>query len=443
MRRQTRRNLNRPVVYPIPEELREEYARSRVNLFRRQFSLVVNVIFGAMILYQGLALLLPVALPLLPLPWLAVIVVFEIAVWRFVSQTSRLGPVRLLVLVAFAAPLLLFLRFETDVAYFVILVFVLGLLAPWNGQEAALAALFPLAFFIGSRRPGGFETDEPFVILLALGIVALTQFRQEWDRRARFVLEHETAEARRRIEDSIDAAAFLHEELISRRLDAAGLKIRVLYEPMQRLGGDFIKFAPIGEDRVALLLADVTGHGVPAALMVNRINTRVEALMKESLPPLAASRELAAFVADVFDGTGILMSAIWAEFHAHGREVSWVGFGHPPALRVTPGGLVEDLPSMTHLLGIHDPMPVPVELSCHLAPGDLVVFYTDGLIEAPTEANPFRLAELKTCLAAVMAAHGGVLGAEAAIEEIARRLKDCRSEEALDDLLIVAVEISG
>jgi serine phosphatase RsbU (regulator of sigma subunit) len=212
---------------------------------------------------------------------------------------------------------------------------------------------------------------------------------------------------------------------------------------MQRLGGDFIKFALIGEDRVALLVADVTGHGVPAALMVNRINTRVEALMKESLPPLAASRELSAFVADVFAGTGILMSAIWAEFRAHGREISWVGFGHPPALRVTPEGIVEDLPSMTHLLGIHDPMPVPVELSCHLAPGDLVIFYTDGLIEAPNEVNPFRLAELKACLAAIMAAHGGVLGAEAVIEEIARHLKDCRSEEALDDLLVVAVEIAG
>ena len=173
---------------------------------------------------------------------------------------------------------------------------------------------------------------------------------------------------------SIQRDSLPHGELGSSDLDIAGRSISSL-----EVGGDFFNVLPLGGRRTALLIGDVVGKGVPAALLMAELQATLRTLLRydtdvERVMGLV-NTEMARDKADHIYLTGFL----GVLDHTLGTLV-YVNAGHPPALllRAT-GGLVELGPTARPIGMFED--SVMTAHSVEIGVGDLLLLYTDGVVE--------------------------------------------------------------
>ena len=200
----------------------------------------------------------------------------------------------------------------------------------------------------------------------------------------------------------------------------AGLDVAVHYQTAKRAGGDYYDFFPLPNDRLGVLIADASGHGAPAAVLMavahSIAHTRPE-------PPQRPGEFLTYMNAHLTRRytrpTGSFMTAFYAVFDPANGTLSYASAGHnPPRLLRAADGFKLALNRAQKLpLGIK-PDETYLEQTVPLLPGDQVVFFTDGVIEAVnTEGDVFGSArideELATCLPtagallrAILATHG-------------------------------------
>ncbi|YCK41660.1 SpoIIE family protein phosphatase [Actinomadura sp. ATCC 39365] len=213
------------------------------------------------------------------------------------------------------------------------------------------------------------------------------------------------------------AALALQRDLLPRNLTGGGaVDLATRYLPAdvhEGVGGDWFDAIPLTGGRVALVVGDVTGHGINAAATMGRLRTAVRTLAYVGLPPDELLAHLDALVVRLAeedadagglppDPTGA--TCLYAVYDPATRRCTMAAAGHPPPAIVTPDGAVTfpRPPTGTPIgLGLGDFRPLDLELG----PGSLVALYTDGLIEtreADIEAGIDRLAAALT--AAVSAA---------------------------------------
>ena len=169
------------------------------------------------------------------------------------------------------------------------------------------------------------------------------------------------------------------------------------YHPAGRgmdVGGDWYDVIPLSADRVALVIGDVMGHGLPEAVIMGRLRTAVQTLTDLELPP----DEILGSLNDLVNGLGddTFATCLYAIYDPTTATCSVARAGHPPLAIVCPDGRVSfakghgDPP-----LGVADP---PFEVVDLPVPEDgLIVLYTDGLIESAerdVDSGMSRLAEL-------------------------------------------------
>ncbi|AMV27085.1 Phosphoserine phosphatase RsbU [Gemmata sp. SH-PL17] len=183
------------------------------------------------------------------------------------------------------------------------------------------------------------------------------------------------------------------------------LDVAVHYQTAKRAGGDYYDFFPLPNDRLGVLIADASGHGAPAAVLMavahSIAHTRPE-------PPQSPGEFLTYMNAHLTRRytrpTGSFMTAFYAVFDPTNGTLSYASAGHnPPRLLRCADGFKLALNRAQKLpLGIK-PDEVYLEQTLPLLPGDQVVLFTDGVIEAVnTEGDVFGSArideELETCL---------------------------------------------
>jgi serine phosphatase RsbU (regulator of sigma subunit) len=164
--------------------------------------------------------------------------------------------------------------------------------------------------------------------------------------------------------------------------------------PGMDVGGDWYDVIPLSADRVALVIGDVMGHGLPEAVIMGRLRTAVQTLSDLELPP----DEILGHLNDVVNGLGddTFVTCLYAIYDPTTAICSVARAGHPPLAIVCPQGHVYfakghgDPP-----VGVADP---PFEVVDLPVPQDgLLVLYTDGLIESAecdVDRGMSRLAEL-------------------------------------------------
>ncbi|NUU21878.1 MAG: serine/threonine-protein phosphatase, partial [Streptomycetaceae bacterium] len=161
-----------------------------------------------------------------------------------------------------------------------------------------------------------------------------------------------------------------------------GLSFAYAYQPARtdRLaGGDWYDVIPLAEDRLALVVGDVTGHGLQAAALMGQLRVAVRAVARVGLPPAALLAHVDSLMDD-FAVDGELASCVYAVYDTKRYVLTWSRAGHPPPLLLTPGRptRVLDGPANT-LLGIGG---ISFEqTSCGVPPGSTVLLYSDGLVE--------------------------------------------------------------
>jgi sigma-B regulation protein RsbU (phosphoserine phosphatase) len=150
------------------------------------------------------------------------------------------------------------------------------------------------------------------------------------------------------------------------------------YVPMATVAGDLYDFLRADANRVGLLIADVSGHGVPAALIASMVKMAATAQREQAGHP---AQLLAGMNAALCGNTqGQFVTAAYVHLDAEARELRYAAAGHPSMLLVRDGRVQEIIENGLLLAATTD--STYTEKTLRLERGDRLLLYTDGLLEA-------------------------------------------------------------
>jgi sigma-B regulation protein RsbU (phosphoserine phosphatase) len=224
------------------------------------------------------------------------------------------------------------------------------------------------------RWPAGIEFIGILAFVSSMAFAVADRFLRTEGRLAAVDRELTTA---RRIQQSI---------LPDRVPQLQRFRLAVTYLPMTEVAGDFYDFLNVSASGATILMADVSGHGVPAALIASMVKVAAASSDADGPDPgamlSAMSRKL--------DGQlgGQFFTAMCLHLDGERREIAYAGAGHPPLLhwRAAEQNL-QMLPSEGLLIGL-----VPSHYTSQRAQvrsGDRLLVYTDGVVEATDKKGSF------------------------------------------------------
>jgi serine phosphatase RsbU (regulator of sigma subunit) len=220
------------------------------------------------------------------------------------------------------------------------------------------------------------------------------------------------------------------------RPQIAGLEIGDVYAPSSRVevGGDVYDFLELDDGRLAVVLGDVTGHGIDATADMAMAKFVFRSLAREHPEPgdfLAYANDVV--VDEIAAGKFITMAYLVID---PAGGVAYASAGHPAPRLVHPDGRVESLDARGLPLGI-EPAQEYLAVRAQMPPGSAVVVYTDGVVEARLAGELYGTDRLDARLKARLADDA---------DTIARAvLEDCRAfggGELTDDCALVVVKRS-
>lgn len=193
---------------------------------------------------------------------------------------------------------------------------------------------------------------------------------------------------------NLDLARRVQTAIIPKPQKSEWMEVAVAYRPLAEVGGDYAYVHFPAPDVLYVCIGDVTGHGVPAALLVNRAHSLIDQLVRQQLSPDEMLRQLNAAVLSSFHEEAIFMSLLLVNINLRYRQLLFANAAHPSALLLRREGgelHVDRLKAQCTFLGIGS------ELACDdhplgvtdLRAGDRLVLYTDGLIEASPAPHAF------------------------------------------------------
>lgn len=243
-----------------------------------------------------------------------------------------------------------------------------------------LALAVPLAagdrtegFLAVGERPWGTpfsEEDRDFVQTLARqALAALENVRLQQVRLEKLRQDRELQIARE-----------IQQSLFPRSSPAvAGFEVAAESHSCYQVGGDYYDFIPLAGDRLALAVADVSGKGTPASILMASVHASVHA-MAGTAPLPAILERLNRFL---FASTQANKYAtlFYAELDPASRRLAYVNAGHVPPYLVGPAGAIERLTAGGPVLGLLEEASFEAG-EVALAPGDVVAVVTDGATEA-------------------------------------------------------------
>jgi len=171
--------------------------------------------------------------------------------------------------------------------------------------------------------------------------------------------------------------------------DLGGYEFFDYYEPAKELGGDYFDYVSLSRGRLAIVLGDVSGKGVSAALLMAKLSAETRyCLVSEATPAGAIRRLNETFCGSRWEDRFVTM--VLAVLDPAKHEVCLVNAGHMPPILRHPSGAIEMIgESVSGLpLGVADGMEYePATVT--LAPGDSLTTYTDGISDAMNVAHEF------------------------------------------------------
>jgi sigma-B regulation protein RsbU (phosphoserine phosphatase) len=159
-----------------------------------------------------------------------------------------------------------------------------------------------------------------------------------------------------------------------------GLEIAARYLAMSSVAGDFYDFIVVDEKHLGILIADVSGHGLPAALIASMLKGALAAQSQHAFDPPRVLSGLNRSLCGRFKHHFVTAAYVFVDMEK--KSMSYAGAGHPPLLlwRASTGSATEVLQNGL-LLGFCTEEAYPA-VEFPVEPGDKVVLYTDGILEA-------------------------------------------------------------
>jgi serine phosphatase RsbU (regulator of sigma subunit) len=233
------------------------------------------------------------------------------------------------------------------------------------------------------------------------------------------------------IATQVQARLFPRQRPLIRTLEYVGVCLQA-----RQVGGDYFDFLDFGYGRLGLVIGDVSGKGLGAALLMANLQAHVRshyALYRDDLPGLLSS------VNQLFQQSTPAASYATLCFCAYDdqtRRLRWLNCGHPPPVVLRRNGTVESLVGTGYPLGMFEQWD-GVAREIELGSGDVLALYTDGVTEArDARGNDFGLEGLVQALRAAKNA-----GAQAVLDETLRAVRAFSQDEQQDDITIVVAAV--
>lgn len=208
------------------------------------------------------------------------------------------------------------------------------------------------------------------------------------------------------IERDLRLAEQVQASLVPSSTENSRYAIGVEYRPTLGVGGDFADVYYDESEKLYLSIIDVTGHGITAALLVNRVCSEVRKFVREQRGPAEILQQVNDFFYDSFSSTGMFLTMISLLVDLHKKQLTYSGSAHPAALlwrkdkQHLSGGFAK-LESQNSIIGFERSHSQNyVENKIPLKAKDRIIVYTDGIIEAENRSQePLGLQGLMTVLA--------------------------------------------
>lgn len=182
------------------------------------------------------------------------------------------------------------------------------------------------------------------------------------------------------IEGELETARQIQSSILPDQIPTvAGLSIAASYHPMSAVAGDYYQFLQLESRGLGVLVADVSGHGVPAALIASMIKVAMQSVACFASDPGRVLHDLNRILTPELRGRLISAGYLWIDT---GRNTArYSAAGHPPLLhwRGKTGDLLQ-IESNGLLFGVAQENEYP-EVTLTLDSGDRLLIYTDGLVE--------------------------------------------------------------
>jgi sigma-B regulation protein RsbU (phosphoserine phosphatase) len=237
----------------------------------------------------------------------------------------------------------------------------------------------------------------PIVVMTAWGNIDLAveamrrgacDFVQKpWDNHRLLATIRKQIEPSRRRKSELEIAANVQQQLFPRklrRLDSLDYAARCL--PAREVGGDYYDFLEMPDGALGFVLGDVSGKGVPAALLMANLQACFRSQPGEAL--LRPAAVLTAVNQHFFASTAAerFATLVFAAYDGHTRHVRYVNCAHCPPLLLRATGELERLGSTATMLGAFAQWNCK-EAAARLGSGDTLLLYSDGVTEAGEEGE--------------------------------------------------------
>jgi hypothetical protein len=221
----------------------------------------------------------------------------------------------------------------------------------------------------------------------------------------------------------------------------AGLDVAARYLPMSAVAGDFYDFLVLGDNQLGVLIADVTGHGVPAALIASMLKVAFASQSAHAEDPARVLTGLNEALCGKFEEHFVTAAYLYIDLKA--KIVRYAGAGHPPLLCSNgANGDGRSIEKNGFFLGMF-PEAEYSSIEMQLQPGDRYLLYTDGLPESKTiSGEEFGIARCRQFLGSHTRLPAAKL-ADDLLREIATWTARASGSMQEDDMTLVILDFTG
>jgi len=223
----------------------------------------------------------------------------------------------------------------------------------------------------------------------------------------------------------------------------AGLEIAARYVPMSAVAGDFYDFLVLDEQHIGILVADVTGHGVPAALIASMLKVAFAGQTAHAEDPARVLAGLNRALCGKFEEHFVTAAYVFVDLEKF--AVRYAGAGHPPLLLASRSGPLAPISESREIeanglmLGLF-PEATYSSVEVQLDAGDRILLYTDGILEAMNSTREeFGKSRLKQFLAASSASAAHL--ADALLLELRRWSGPDATRTHDDDITLLVLDL--
>lgn len=304
-----------------------------------------------------------------------------------------------------------------------------------------VSAILPLSW-VGlandSLKEGGFAAVTTMSILSLAGSAGLTQLEK---RRFLAVWRRENARYRERLRmrEEIETARRIQVSMLPQRTpEVEWLDLAAASLPATEVGGDYYDYFRLGPDSVALVVADVAGHGLASGLLLSGVRSCLYLLEEDLASPLGVLERMNKMVRRTTDRR-TYVTLLCAVLDWSDRTLTVTSAGHPPVLHYDARAkeFTEVGRGAPPLGSFLEPTYEPDRRP--LAPGDVLVLYTDGLVEARSGSDSeYGDARLRRAVARAAGSRTAREVRDAILGDLSNFKGD---EEQADDITLIVVRV--